>query len=82
MSGLLTQEMGVFNILGFPIGKIVGAPVSSFPYLGLFLEDMSLGDHLVSEFFAQLLSFNGYHYAIAIIGGLILAIWKSLDLFE
>jgi len=43
---------------------------------------MSLADLLVSEFIAQLLSFNGYHYALAIIGGLILAIWKSQDLFE
>jgi len=50
--------------------------------LDCFFEDMSLADLLVSEFIAQLLSFNGYHYALAIIGGLILAIWKSQDLFE
>jgi len=82
MSKLLTREMDVFFILGFLVGKIVGALVSSFPYLGLFFEDMSLADRLVSEFIAQLLSFNGYHYALAIIGGLLLAIRKSQDLFE
>ncbi len=78
----MTREMGVFFILRFLAGKIVGALVSSFPFVGLFFEDMSLADLLVSEFFAQLLSFNGYLYALAIIGGLILAIWKSQDLFE
>ena len=52
------------------------------PFLDCFFEDMSLADLLVSEFIAQLLSFNGYYYALAIISGLILAIWKSQDLFE
>jgi hypothetical protein len=74
--------MGVFFILGFLVGKTVGTLVSSVPFIGLFFEDMSLGDLLVSEFFAQLLSFNGYHYALAIICGLIFAIWKTKDLFE
>ena len=48
----------------------------------MFFKDMSMADSLVSEFIGQLLSFNGYNYALAIIGGLILAIWKSQDLFE
>ena len=59
MSKLMNREMGVYFILGFLVGKIVGGLVSSFPYIGLFFEDMSLGDLLVSEFFAQLLTFNG-----------------------
>ena len=52
------------------------------PFVGLYLEDSSLGDLLWMEFTSQLLSFNAYHYALAIIVGVILVIWKSNDLFE
>ena len=38
------------------------------------VEDPSLSGLILEEFVAQLLSFNLNHYALAIIGGLILAI--------
>jgi len=59
---------------GFLVGKIVGALVSMLPIWGFFLEDPSLADMLFEEFVYQLLAFNLYHYALAVIGGLILAI--------
>ena len=47
------------------------------PIWGFFLEDPSLADILFEEFVYQLLAFNLYHYALAVIGGLILAIWTE-----
>ncbi len=82
MSKIVTGEMGIQFILGFLIGKFIGALVSTMPFIGLYFEDSTLGDLLLTEFVNQLLSFNAYHYALAIIAGLILAIWKSNDLFE
>lgn len=82
MSKLLTGETVIEFLLGFLIGKLLGALVSTMPFLSLYFEDSSMGDLLVAEFTTQLLSFNAYHYALAIIGGLILVIWRSSELFE
>jgi hypothetical protein len=82
MSKIVTGEMVIQFLLGFLVGKIIGTIVSTMPFVGLYLEDSSLGDLLWVEFTTQLLSFNAYHYALAIIVGLILVIWKSNDLFE
>jgi len=62
---------------GFLVGKIVGSLVSMLPVWGFLLEDPSIADMLLEEFVYQLLSFNLYHYALAVIGGLILAIWTE-----
>ena len=82
MSKVFNVEMGIQFLLGFLIGKFIGAVVSAMPFVNLFFEDSSLGDLLLEEFIAQLLSFNAYHYALAIIAGLILVIWKSNDIFD
>lgn len=82
MSKIVNGEMVIQFLLGFLVGKFVGASVSAMPFISLYFEDATLGDLLFSEFGAQLLAFNAYHYALAIIGGLILAIWKSRGLFE
>lgn len=68
-------------LLGFIIGKLIGAIVSTMPFFGLIL-DPDVSDVFYSEFIVNILAFNGYHYALAIIGGLILAIWKNRDLFD
>jgi len=62
---------------GFLVGKIIGTLVSMLPIWGFFLEDPSLADILFEEFVYQLLAFNYYHYALAVIGGVILAIWTE-----
>lgn len=82
MSKVLNVEMGIQFLLGFLIGKILGTIVSAMPFVTLYFEDSSLGDLLLDEFLNQLLSFNAYHYALAIIAGLILVIWKSNDIFD
>lgn len=82
MSKVFNVEMGIQFLLGCLIGKIIGAIVSAMPFVSLYFEDSSLGDLLVEELLATLLSFNAYHYALAIIAGLILVIWKSNDIFD
>lgn len=82
MSKLMTIERGVQFVVGFLVGKIIGASVSTFPLFGLYLEDSSIRDIVMEEFVLSLLEFNGYHYVLAIIGGLILVTWKSDDLFD
>ena len=82
MSRIVTGEMGIQFVLGFLMGKFVGTIVSTVPFLSLYFEDTSLGDLILSELMTQLLSFNWYHYALAVICGLILVIWKSDTLFE
>jgi len=47
------------------------------PFWGFLMEDPSIAEILLEEFVYQLLSFNPYHYALAVIGGLILAIWTE-----
>ncbi len=59
---------------GLLAGKIVGTLVSMLPIWGFLLEDSSIADILLEEFMYQLLSFNPYHYSLAVSGGLILAI--------
>jgi hypothetical protein len=70
----VTRRHVVAFLDGFLIGKVIGALVSLIPVWGLMVEDPILGGLVLEEFFVQLLSFNTYHYALAIIGGLILAI--------
>ncbi len=82
MSKIVNVEMGIQFLLGFLIGKIIGTIVSAMPFVTLYFEDSSLGDLLLEELVNQLLSFNAYHYALAIIAGLILVIWKSNDIFD
>ena len=82
MSKLMTIDRGVQFVAGFLVGKIIGAIVSTFPLFGLYLEDSSIRDIVMEEFVLSLLEFNGYHYVLAIIGGLILVTWKSDDLFD
>ena len=81
MAQLLTREMKAQFLLGFIVGKLIGAIVSTMPFFDLIF-DPDVSDIFYSELFSNILAFNGYHYALAIIGGLILAIWKSNDLFE
>ncbi len=78
----MTRERGIEFILGFLVGKTIGALVSTYPVFGLFLEDSNYGGLVMEEFINYLLAFNGYHYVLAFIGGLILVVWKSDDLFE
>jgi hypothetical protein len=79
---LVTGERGVQFIFGFLLGKVIGALVSTFPLIGLYLEDANIRGLVMDEFVNYLLEFNVYHYALAIICGLIIVIWKSDDLFE
>lgn len=81
MSKILTKETIIEFLLGFLIGKLFGTIVSTWPYFELIF-DTSLSDVFYYEFVANLLSFNGYHYALAMIGGLILVIWRSNELFD
>ncbi len=82
MSKILNLETGVNFVLGFLIGKTVGTIVSVSPFISLVFEDGSLLDILVSEFVTSMLSFNMYHYALGLISGLIIVIWRSTELFE
>jgi hypothetical protein len=77
MTKVVNREHVIAFLGGFLVGKIIGALVSMFPIWGIFLEDPSLADILFEEFIYQLLAFNFYHYALAVIGGLILAIWTE-----
>lgn len=77
-----TMERGVQFFLGFLLGKCIGAIVSTYPLLGMYLEDSNLSGLVFEEFISYLLGFNAYHYVLAIIGGLILVVWKSDDLFD
>ena len=81
MAQYLTKDMIVQFLLGFILGKLIGAIVSTMPFFDLIF-DSSVSDIFWTEFVNNILAFNGYHYALAIIGGLILAIWKSNDIFE
>jgi len=74
MAEYVTRRHVVAFLGGFLIGKVIGALVSLLPVWGLIVEDPSLGGLVLEEFFVQLLSFNVYHYALAVICGLILAI--------
>lgn len=78
----MTVERGTEFLFGFLLGKAVGALVSTYPLFGLYLEDSTLGGFVMEEFINYLLAFNGYHYVLAFIGGLILVVWKSDDLFD
>ncbi len=82
MSKLMTIDRGVQFVVGFLVGKMIGALVSTFPLFGLYLEDSSIRDIVMEELILSLLEFNGYHYVLAVIGGLILVTWKSDDLFD
>lgn len=50
--------------------------------IGLYLEDSNIRGLAMEEFIFSLLEFNGYHYVVTIISGLILVTWKSEDLFD
>ena len=78
----MTIDRGIQFVVGFLVGKMIGALVSTYPLFGLYLEDSSIRDIVMEEFVLSLLEFNGYHYVLAIIGGLILVTWKSDDLFD
>jgi len=78
----MTRERGVEFFLGFLVGKIFGALVSTFPVIGVYLEDSNLQGLVMDEFVSYLLAFNGYHYVLAFICGLIFVVWKSDDLFD
>lgn len=82
MSKLMTLERGVQFVVGFFVGKILGAFVSTYPLIGMYFEDTSIGGIVIDEFVLSLLEFNSYHYVLAIIGGLIVVTWKSDDLFD
>ena len=77
MAYAVNRENVVAFLGGFLAGKIVGTLVSMLPIWGFLLEDPSIADILLEEFVYQLLSFNVYHYSLAVIGGLILAIWTE-----
>ncbi len=77
MAYAVNREHVVAFLGGFLAGKIIGSLVSMLPLWGFLLEDLSIADILLEEFVYQLLSFNPYHYALAVIGGLIFAIWTE-----
>jgi len=77
MADAVNREHVTAFLGGFLVGKIMGALVGMLPIWGFFLEDPSLADILFEEFLYQLLSFNIYHYALAVIVGLIIAIWTE-----
>jgi hypothetical protein len=77
MADAVNRENVIAFLGGFLVGKIIGALVSMLPIWVVFLEDTSIADILFEEFIYQLLAFNFYHYALAVIGGLILAIWTE-----
>lgn len=79
MSKYITRETVVEFLLGFLIGKIFGTIISTWPY---FEYIGTASEVFYYEFTANLLSFNGYHYTLAVIGGLILVIWHSNELFD
>ncbi len=81
MTQVLTREMVIEFLLGFIVGKLIGVIVSTVPYFE-FIFDADLSDIFWVEFVNNLLAFNRYHYALAMIGGLILVIWRSNNLFE
>ena len=81
MSKYVTREVVIEFLLGFLVGKIFGTLVSTWPYLE-YLGNASTSEVFFYEFTANLLSFNGYNYALAVIGGLILVIWRSNELFD
>ncbi len=74
MAEYFTRRHLIAFLGGFLAGKVLGALVSLLPVWGLMVEDPSLSGLILEEFVAQLLAFNLYHYALAVIGGLILAI--------
>jgi len=78
----MTRERVLEFVLGFLVGKTFGALVSTFSLFGIYLEDSTLGGFVLDEFINHLLAFNGYHFVLALIGGLILVVWKSDDLFD
>jgi hypothetical protein len=77
MADVVNREHVTAFLGGFLVGKIMGALVSMLPIWGFFFEDTSLADILFEEFVYQLMAFNYYHYALAVICGLILAIWTE-----
>jgi uncharacterized membrane protein YcaP (DUF421 family) len=81
MAQYITRETVIEFLLGFIIGKLIGSVVSSIPYFE-FISDPALSDVFYVEFVNNTLSFNGYHYTLAIMGGLILVIWRSDELFD
>ncbi len=81
MSQYINRETVIEFLLGFLLGKIFGTLVSSWPYLE-YIGNASTSEVFFFEFVTNLLSFNGYHYALAVIGGLILVIWRSNELFD
>jgi hypothetical protein len=81
MAQILTREAIIQFLLGFIIGKLIGTIVSSAPFVEFLFEEGASNIFYV-EFVNNLLSFNGYHYALAIICGLILVIWQSKGIFD
>ncbi len=81
MKRFISGEMIAYFFIGFILGKLIGATVSTMPFFDL-LFDPGVSDIFYSELMNNILAFNGYHYALAIIGGLTLTIWKSNNLFE
>ena len=77
MAYAVNREHVVAFLGGFLAGKIMGSLVSMLPFWGFLMEDPSMAEILLEEFVYQLRSFNPYHYALAVIGGLILAIWTE-----
>ncbi len=78
----MIRKRGAQFTIGFLLGKFFGAIVSTFPLFGLYFEDSNIGDIVMEEFVNYLWAFNAYHYALAIICGLFIVIWKSDDLFD
>ena len=81
MQGAITPKTAFFFVLGFVLGKLVGAFVSTSPLLDLVF-DPDLSSVFYSELWLNFTSLNGYHLFLGLIGGLILAVWKSEGVFE
>ena len=81
MAQIITREAIIEFLLGFIIGKLIGTVVSSAPFFEFLFEE-GASEIFYVEFVNNLLSFNGYHYALAVICGLILVIWQSKGIFD
>ena len=69
-------------VSGFVVGKTLATLIELYPYLVSSMTDPVLFNELGALFLDVFVTLTSHHVSLAIIGGLIVVVWRSEGIFE